>query len=915
MSVVEIIQALQSSAGDQGRLRQLLVSFRQEMAICQDLKEQRRAVRFLLRELAFIDVDGDARMCSMGEASQAALACDPLIVWQEAIDVLQVLSAETSSTKALDKSLSPDALETTLKVLLRLLFSESSIQDDTPFVLRVIHQGASDNAQSQPEAVSIWVRSVLRLDRLVANACQRQKQGLPLVWYDASVSSSSLRSTTVSNRLLRQALEHYCSASTTTAAQIGPDNPDHRKEYFSSHETVVKDYTICLFVGLIRQRGATHMVAQVLQSIMSAQTVSTANLTTQLLSLLSHVAHQNLSPRETAVLWKAYDQCVRANGATNGARWSVARALLGHSVLIHEATVDHLLFSAVSPSTEEDIRALIHALSSLQSSDIEAEELIDGNEDDDDDGAERSNHSSLVPQKWSIGQRALARQVSQVSRKWSSFAYIRQTDSRVQVGPSRFLEWAISYLNGLDMASDIVLNIVDGVTPRLESEQLLVRHHGMRVAEALARVLGQKLSFDELRQEEKTARDGASLGESMNKGFCLSGSGNLDTREVAPAAHHKLDDPTLVITGRNETSGVPWDDSDEHFQPYGLDDDEEDLRPTPRPAYVRDVLDLLRTPESEEFARSHHETALQELPALVRAGPMDLVDVAPSLAVQVLRMENKFNLDSFENMVVTSLVALIVSQPASVVESLIREFFLDGGLSDRLMVLGSLTESAIELSGYKDQKEKRDSLSATLRIIKDRPKTSGRKALVAQSAGDKLATKTTRWRRKVDAVSIQNNFARVAPLWFYGLLGNFIKRREDPVLWGGAVGSTLLSKLLLTLAMIVELSGRGPSTEMMAKDLFECAWGFRQAEVSEIRSACLYSVTAAVANMQEGQLMVILSDEGVDGFSASLKRIVMEDPDYECRNAAGSIARNVKAAIEAMGPLMLPSHSSGTRGA
>ena len=116
----------------------------------------------------------------------------------------------------------------------------------------------------------------------------------------------------------------------------------------------------------------------------------------------------------------------------------------------------------------------------------------------------------------------------------------------------------------------------------------------------------------------------------------------------------------------------------------------------------------------------------------------------------------------------------------------------------------------------------------------------------------------------------------------------------------------LLSKLLLALAMIVELSGRGRATEAMAKDLFECVWGFRQAEVSDVRIASLCAVASAISSMQDDRLLQVLSDERPGSFSSTLKQIVMQDPDQECRDAAATIARNVTQSLESMGPLLLP---------
>jgi hypothetical protein len=155
-------------------------------------------------------------------------------------------------------------------------------------------------------------------------------------------------------------------------------------------------------------------------------------------------------------------------------------------------------------------------------------------------------------------------------------------------------------------------------------------------------------------------------------------------------------------------------------------------------------------------------------------------------------------------------------------------------------------------------------------------------------------------------MEIVNKFTAVAPTWFYALLGNFIERRQDAVLWGGSVGSALLSKLLFSLAVVVELSGRGRMTEIMAKELFELAWGFRQAEVPEVRIAALCSVASAITNMHSNDLLLILYDNRADSLSYSLKQIVSSDPDQECRDMATKISHSVAQALEASGTSLMP---------
>jgi hypothetical protein len=137
---------------------------------------------------------------------------------------------------------------------------------------------------------------------------------------------------------------------------------------------------------------------------------------------------------------------------------------------------------------------------------------------------------------------------------------------------------------------------------------------------------------------------------------------------------------------------------------YDLDDDEEDLRETARPLYLQECIELLRTAETEENAFSSHEAALKELPALVRSHPVDLPDISESLAIELLRMENKFNIERF-SVLLSSIISLAVEDPLSVGQTLVAQLFQEGSLFNRLTALTSLTEAAIELSGEKELEE------------------------------------------------------------------------------------------------------------------------------------------------------------------------------------------------------------------
>jgi hypothetical protein len=199
-------------------------------------------------------------------------------------------------------------------------------------------------------------------------------------------------------------------------------------------------------------------------------------------------------------------------------------------------------------------------------------------------------------------------------------------------------------------------------------------------------------------------------------------------REIDPDAEYNSDDdddddesdqedsacsPTFVGEESNEKTGDYWDDNDsiweeDDFVPYDdLDeDDEADLRDTPRPVYLRQCLAMWRTGENEPLAQSRQEAALQEINLLVRSQPADLVDLAPTLAHELLHLENKYDIPNFASLQQDGLVALLVHQPISVSQRFIvmspssSSLFESGvALGTRLQILHTLNLAAEELCG------------------------------------------------------------------------------------------------------------------------------------------------------------------------------------------------------------------------
>jgi hypothetical protein len=164
----------------------------------------------------------------------------------------------------------------------------------------------------------------------------------------------------------------------------------------------------------------------------------------------------------------------------------------------------------------------------------------------------------------------------------------------------------------------------------------------------------------------------------------------------------------------------------------------------------------------------------------------------------------------------------------------------------------------------------------------------------------RLQTKTRRKRSARKAVeTFTNEFGPIAPIWFYSLIAGFLQHKDHEALWSGSTGTQLLSELLRTLATIVEFAGV-QSSPVLAKDLFEVAWPFHDADVAEIRVSVLVSVATAMAMLPEdGILQLLLLGGGGEAAAGagSLPQIIGDmsssDPNRECRSLAQTISNSI----------------------
>jgi len=721
---------------------------------------------------------------------------------------------------------------------------------------------------------------------------------------------------------------------------------------------VVCNYTKSLVIQMLQTRRSEH-VAQGLMRQSPENNGNDDDDTTDILSLF--LVSLNLIPRDMATLVFAMLRYVSA-ATTNRHRnntssrhivnktRNVCNALFWSSSMEHqEAIIEQLLFSN---------KASFPGFRNISGSDSGSEgfpqqqQIIEK-------GQRRWSRlvaEILAPSPASVGKTgghsgllllSFSKHLANIADRWSQWTFVQEVEGRQQHHISLVLWQGLVRLESSESTSSsswslrdpgqrkLTAALVNGVSHRLGSTLSVPRQDGMRIAQQLARGLGQDdLQFDEFIPdddssiEDNDTLDVADIGDdeetSLTEKKCRNQSKQRSHEFVDPDEDYDSEeendgednngDVDTVSKSKEKTPqnndliGDTFDDSEDDYDdddvsveweseliPYDLEDDEEDLRETPRPLHLLEALDLLRTGDNHDHAYSRHEAALDALQTLIRARPDDLNDVAVSLVLQLLRMEDKFNIENFNSKRETAIRALLVEEPMPVGQTLVEQLFEESGLADRLTIIACLQSAAFELSGNKSliealmkKSEKLSSSKRTSLSVDAQEHDESTKYHTEQAS--RVLSKTRRKRSRGQQRAIRNRFSNIAPMWFYSLIAGFVKHKEDETLWTGSTGSILLTHFLRCLATIVEFSGVQAS-QVLANDLLDLVWDFRGADVAEVRLSVLVAVSTSIAMLSDEKLIALLFGE------ANLPKIMHEmshnDPDKECRSLSRTISFSI----------------------
>eukprot|EP01114_Cavostelium_apophysatum_P022620 TRINITY_DN8247_c0_g1_i1.p1 TRINITY_DN8247_c0_g1~~TRINITY_DN8247_c0_g1_i1.p1 ORF type:complete len:831 (+),score=189.49 TRINITY_DN8247_c0_g1_i1:110-2602(+) len=463
------------------------------------------------------------------------------------------------------------------------------------------------------------------------------------------------------------------------------------------------------------------------------------------------------------------------------------------------------------------------------------------------------------------------------TKVWGDRAFVKHAALRQQEYITAAILRSLTYFTKEDIeTSGLLTDFIQGVQTHIESPIIRIRQLGMLVGEAFSLIVSPNnpLKFDEAHEaDEKLTADSISTEE---KDATEAPIKPAPKRQKKP---EKVEDDPDELLFKDDDDEEEVDEVDEDDLPaYDLRDDESDLSPKKTPKYLRDCLKGLRNTENIDL----FEGSLNAIEPLVRSKPHDLDDLSESLASTLLHLEDRFSLPHFETARLKALVAVAVCSPDSVISYLTAQFYAQNyTLKQRLDVLATLENAAIEMSSIETAPEDQELTPAINDVVKHR-----------------IESNTRRWSKPRKRPKAQaNRFLPFANKLFYPLLKEYSQSSNLFELMGS--DAIILSKLVHTLAVFIECFGEAGGSERIAMchHLIEFVAWIRFHEDSTVRQACLFALSRILLGFQADVLISEFIDE-ISDLDEWLRETLQNDSDANCRAFAGYIVAHVSQKIQ-----------------
>ena len=270
---------------------------------------------------------------------------------------------------------------------------------------------------------------------------------------------------------------------------------------------------------------------------------------------------------------------------------------------------------------------------------------------------------------------------------------------------------------------------LNAITNRIAATQQRARFLGMVVGEALSSLADSTSNKLDFKMEEDDSGEADRLKKLVQTSDELGpfeelltittseptpdgGAQNLPKQSSKPKKKPKIRSTSPTVKPKaiiEEVNTSDEDDEDDDLKPYAKGSDPEDSDDDPTlvqrnkvrpPVYVRDLLTFFRA--SDDYDKQ--KLALQTAPALIRRKAnfgSEVSSHAEELAGQLVGVQDKFEVEGFDELRLQSIISLIIAQPKLMAPWFARTFFEgDYSLSQRTSVLVALGLSARELGGF-----------------------------------------------------------------------------------------------------------------------------------------------------------------------------------------------------------------------
>lgn len=293
-------------------------------------------------------------------------------------------------------------------------------------------------------------------------------------------------------------------------------------------------------------------------------------------------------------------------------------------------------------------------------------------------------------------------------------------------------------------------------------------------------------------------------------------------------------------------SKAELDSDDDEFEPYDMSNDTCQSK-VKEPAYAQEILEYIIEGEVDKV-----EAALRVCERIVH---QEMKEQDSELAVEMtkvlLHLDNKYNLEDFDERRTRSLCALTVSHPRECALYLGGEFFeRNYTMKQRKDILHTLGQAAIELSGVSPQSN---------------------------------SLKSWQQRRALQP----NAMKEAAGFFFFPLMRGVTEPRPHLDLLDA--DRHLLCDLLRTLGLLVRVTGQCEITTKMAGCLLELTWSLRVQNDPEIRGACLEGLSSALEAVPDTVLLSLVPGEMVE-LRQWLAVTLQQDRDRRCQLLAAKLA-------------------------